>query len=192
MAITFLTSAGCSLIAEDKVQTLEVSEEFAKKAVYAAGDLITKCNLDPYFPKGRFEFQYLGFSSDFVQDENKMTLFLLAQLIAGDKNPQVLFALDVNKADWQIKDITLLSLGDTAVSPQLFCDIIMNPFFSYDSKLMELREGESTHVHIKTEEKAEDAIVQTWTLFNENESCDFTVILELDDKGGTYFTLERL
>ncbi|MCH9630246.1 MAG: hypothetical protein S4CHLAM37_02400 [Chlamydiia bacterium] len=191
MAVGLIITTGSFLVAEEKPQSLQVTEQFAKQASYAAGDLVSKSNLDPFFPSGKFEFQYIGFCTDFVQDESEMTLFLHAQLITEKNSPYVLFALDVNKADWKINEVSLLSIGDTAVSPRLFCDIIMNPFFSYDAKLTELRDGENTHVHIKTEEKVEEAVVQTWTFFDENESCDFTVILESDGEGGTRYTLER-
>lgn len=170
---------------------IEITEEFAREAVRACGTLITKINLEPFFPKEKFQFDYLGFFPHFLEDENEMTLFMQGQIFAGDKDPKVMFAINVIKGNSQVVNVYLLALGDNLISPRLFCDMINDPIFKESAKLENLQKISSPNIHIKTDLETKELVLQTWTLFSENEKYEYKVTIKGDGKGGTTYRIKE-
>ena len=184
----FVIFGSANAFANEKELELPIPKEIVSEKI---SDYLSSHSLHPYIKSGKSEMQITNILEPIVDNEQMAVIFLEGEFATEGKPLKGLFVVQLIKAT-NTAQAKLFCLSDsTLITPQLFFDIVNGPQFALSCpEGMKLLQEKNGHIFISSDDSNSDIRrVQTWTLFNPEESYNVSVTLTNDGKGGAYFTI---
>lgn len=144
---------------------------------------LSQHSLFPFFKDVESEYAHL----DFIKDSYNNNTHALGRIIQGNSSCFALFSINKGWFFGDVKTDLVYITTDHPISPVLFADIV---------KLAAVflpKDPSKFHVCIEKEENPNlpnEAKLQKWTFFNQQEIAELFVVLTEDGQGGTYFDIK--
>lgn len=189
----FFVFFGNCIHADEKGNQQEELEWFSKNKdsiLSKLTDFLDQHSLYPFIQPGAFDFQPIGMDKTIIHEKDAIIGFLIGNLQQNDKQYRAVFVVAGDYKTNELKDLKLLYIGNTVISPQLYFDVmtlIPAQLQLADEELNELGNTDLFIDQLSTDK--EGIISQEWKFFNGTIKKTATVILTPDGSGGTYFSI---